>query len=71
MALKAIAVALVNQGRVSTYAFLFPLFMFILRIVLNYCYWVIGKTAVIFLQLPLFLTGLEYGAILSYDLNTI
>ena len=71
IAMRAIANSLFNQGKISTYAFIFPLLMLILRTVLNYCYWSIAKTAVIFLQLPLFLTGLEYGAILSFDLSTI
>jgi hypothetical protein len=69
--LRAISKSLFNQGSISTYAFIFPLLMLILRIVLNYSYWAIEKTAIVFLQLPLFLTGLEYGAILSYDVSTI
>jgi len=69
--LKAIASSLFNQGKISTFAFIFPILILILRITLSYSYWVIEKTAVIFLQLPLFLTGLEYGVILSFDLSTI
>lgn len=53
------------------YFYVFPVLMFLLRSVLGYCYWVIGHTAVIFLQLPLFVTGLEYGTILTRDLATI
>jgi hypothetical protein len=45
--------------------------MLLLRTVLSYSYWMIDHTAIIFLQLPLFLTGLYYGAILSFDLQTI
>ena len=45
--------------------YMFPLLMFLIRLVLNYSYWMIGHSAVIFLQLPLFLTGLEYGVILT------
>jgi hypothetical protein len=69
--LRAIATSLFNQGKISTFAFIFPILMLIIRVTMSYSYWVIEKTAVIFLQLPLFLTGLEYGAILSYDLSTI
>ena len=69
--MKAIADSLFSQGNISTYAFLFPLFMLILRVTVSFCYWAIDKTAIIFLQLPLFLTGLEYGAILSFDVSTI
>jgi hypothetical protein len=32
--------------------------MLLIRTVVSYCYWVIDRTAIIFLQLPLFLTGL-------------
>ena len=53
------------------YFYVFPVLMFLLRSVLSYCYWVIGHTAVIFLQLPLFLAGLEYGTILTRDISTI
>ena len=69
--MKAIADSLFNQGNISTYAFLFPIFMLILRVTLNFFYWAIDKSTIIFLQLPLFLTGLEYGAILSFDVSTI
>lgn len=69
--LRAISTSLFNQGKISTFAFIFPILMLIIRVTMSYSYWVIEKTAVIFLQLPLFLTGLEYGAILSYDLSTI
>lgn len=40
------------------YFYIFPVLMFLLRSVLSYCYWVIDHSAVIFLQLPLFVTGL-------------
>lgn len=53
------------------YFYIFPVLMFLLRSVLSYCYWVIDHTAVIFLQLPLFVTGLEYGTILTRDISTI
>ena len=42
--------------------------MLLLRTVLSCAYQFIDHTAIIFLQLPLFLTGLEYGAILFFNL---
>lgn len=45
--------------------------MFMIRMGLSCCYWAIGHTASIFLQLPLFITGLEYGTILTRDTSTI
>lgn len=56
--LRAIATSLFNQGKISTFAFIFPILMLLIRVILSYSYWIIEKTAVIFLQLPLFLTGL-------------
>jgi hypothetical protein len=58
------------QAKVA-YFYIFPILMFLLRNALGYCYWVIDRTAVIFLQLPLFITGLEYGTILTRDMSTI
>lgn len=48
----------IYQSRPGAYIYIFPVLMLILRIVVNYCYWIIGDSAIIFLQLPLFLTGL-------------
>lgn len=45
--------------------------MFLLRNIVAYSYWAINHTAVIFLQLPLLLTGIEYGTILTRDLQSI
>jgi hypothetical protein len=53
------------------YFYIFPILMFIIRNILSYCYWTIDHTASIFLQLPLFITGLEYGTILTRDISTI
>ncbi len=69
--LPVISNSLYDQGKKDTYIWIFPILMLILRSVLSYCYWVIDHTALIFLQLPLFLTGLYYGAILSFDIQTI
>lgn len=68
--LPAIYHSLPSQNKIA-YVYVFPLMMLILRSILSYSYWFIDKTAVIFLQLPLFLTGLEYGTILSQDISTI
>lgn len=51
--------------------YIFPLLIFFIRLMLNYSYWMIGHSAVIFLQLPLFITGLEYGVILTRDITSI
>lgn len=64
--MPAIAKSLNSQGKFSIYPYIFPVLMLLLRTVVSCCYWFIDHTAIIFLQLPLFLTGLEYGAILSY-----
>ena len=40
------------------YFYIFPILVFILRTVVNYCFWIIGSTNSLFLQLPLFITGL-------------
>ena len=69
--LPVISNSLYGQGKKDTYIWIFPILMLVLRSVLSYCYWVIDHTALIFLQLPLFLTGLYYGAILSFDIQTI
>jgi hypothetical protein len=53
------------------YFYIFPILMFLIRNTLSYCYWKIDHTAIIFLQLPLFITGLEYGTILTRDISTI
>lgn len=41
------------------------------RTTLAYFYWLIDHTELIYLQLPLLLTGLDYGAVLSFGLDTI
>ena len=69
--LPAIATSLLNQGKLSIYPYIFPVLMIFLRTTVSYVFWIIDYTTIIFLQLPLFLTGLEYGTILSFDLSTI
>jgi hypothetical protein len=51
--------------------YLFPLLIFLIRLPLSYSYWMIGHSAVIFLQLPLLVTGLEYGVILTREISSI
>lgn len=53
------------------YYYVFPLFMFILRNIVQYVYYVIGYSTMLFLQIPLFLIGLEYGTILSLNVDDI
>lgn len=69
--LPAISNGLKSQGKLSTYAFIFPLLMLIARTSLAYFYWLVDRSTLVFLQLPLLLTGLDYGAVLSFGLDTI
>lgn len=69
--LPAVSDGLRNQGKLTTYAYIFPLLMLVARTTLAYFYWMIDHTALIYLQLPLLLTGLDYGAVLSFGLDTI
>ena len=39
--LRAIATSLFNQGKISTFAFIFPILMLGIRVTLSYSYWVI------------------------------
>lgn len=55
----------------NVYYYVFPLFMFLLRNSVQLMYWIIGYSTGWFLQIPLFLIGLEYGTILSVSLGEI
>jgi hypothetical protein len=56
--MPAIFDSLNNQGKSIIYAYIFPIIMLILRTTVSCAYLFIDHTATIFLQLPLFLTGL-------------
>ena len=64
--LPAIYNSLADDRKMAFY-YVFPLLIFILRTINGICYWFINKTAVLFIQLPLFITGLQYGIILTLD----
>ena len=51
------------------YYYLFPLFMFLLRNMVQMIYWIVGYSTGLFLQIPLFIIGLEYGTILSVSIS--
>jgi hypothetical protein len=45
--------------------------MFLLRNLVQVGYWVVGFTSTLYLQVPLFLIGLEYGTILTIAVGEI
>ena len=51
--------------------YVFPILMFIVRTLLSVFYVLIGYSEYIFLQIPFFLMGLEYGVILTLNTGTI
>lgn len=53
----------------EVYFYIFPLLAFILRNLVQLGYWIVGFTSTLYLQIPLFLIGLEYGTILSIPLG--
>ena len=57
-----------NKG---AFYYVFPIFMFILRMMVSLLYWMIEHTSIIFLQIPLFIMGLEYGVILTLQTSSI
>ena len=42
----------------TTFYYIFPIFMFLLRTMVGLLYWMIQHTSIIFLQIPLFIMGL-------------
>lgn len=55
------------KPNLQIYYYLFPLLMFLLRSLVQFNYWLVGYSEGLFLQIPLFLTGLEYGTILTLE----
>lgn len=45
--------------------------MFILRTLVQFGYWLVGYTETLFLQITLFLIGLEYGTVLAVPVGEI
>ena len=61
-----------DVGRsVGLYYYFFPLFMFLIRNAVQLIYWIMGFSTGLFLQIPLFIIGLEYGTILSVSVSDI
>ena len=60
-----------NTDAKEAFYYLFPLFMFLVRIMVYIFFYVIKYSELIFLQLPFFLTGLEYGVILTLKMSQI
>ncbi len=48
--------SLSNTNRV--YYYIFPLFMFLLRNIVQFLFWIVGHSTTLFLQIPLFIIGL-------------
>jgi hypothetical protein len=53
------------------YFFMFPLVMFLLRATVQLFYWILGYSEMLFLQIPLFLIGLEYGTVMTKEVGDI
>jgi len=53
------------------YFYIFPLFMFLLRNIVQFGYWLIGYSESLYLQITLFLIGLEYGTVLTIPVGEI
>lgn len=61
----------VRLQKPSEFYYVFPLFMYMIRVFLYMVYRQIQYTEYIFLQLPFFLTGLEFGIMLTLDVHQI
>ena len=59
------------KSQTKVYYYLFPLIMFVIRSLVQLLYWVLGYSEALFLQIPLFIIGLEYGTILSVSISEI
>ena len=59
------------ENNKSAFYYVFPIFMFILRMMVSLLYWMIEHTSIIFLQIPMFILGLEYGVILTLQTSSI
>jgi hypothetical protein len=45
--------------------------MFLLRNIVQLLYWIVGYSETLFLQIPLFIIGLEYGTVMSIAVGDI
>lgn len=59
-----------DDNKFSFY-YVFPILMFLLRTIISSFYVVIGFSEYIYLQVPLFLMGLDYGVILTVNTSSI
>ncbi len=57
--------------REEVYFYLFPLFAFLLRNFVQLVYWILGYSEALFLQIPLFLIGLDYGTVMTKAVGEI
>ena len=55
----------------TTFYYIFPVFMVILRLIISGFYMAIKYSELVFLQLPFFILGLEYGVILTLQTGQI
>lgn len=69
--LPAMYQLLAASNQPDIYFYLFPLIMFLLRNLVQLLYWILGFTETLFLQIPLFITGLEYGTVLITSVGDI
>ena len=53
------------------YFYLFPVIVFVLRNFVQLVYWILGYSEALFLQIPLFLIGLEYGTVMTRKVGEI
>lgn len=62
---------LAKAGNAMVFYYLFPIFTFMVRIIMYTAYRWIGETSYLFIQLPMFLLGLEYGVMLTLSIGNI
>ena len=63
--------AVFDTNAKEAFYYLFPLFMLLVRIIVYIFFFMIKYSELIFLQLPFFMTGLEYGVILTLKMSQI
>ncbi len=59
------------NSKPEIYFYLFPLTVFVLRNFVQLVYWILGYSESLFLQIPLFLIGLEYGTVMTRKVGEI
>lgn len=69
--IPALYAEFVRIGNSQGFYYVFPIFVYILRVFLYLSYREIKYSEYIFMQLPFFLTGLEYGVMLTLTVDQI